>query len=65
MWFSGKRTLKNILGQVDEKVENYRTTLVRLREKFLDCAAITTEVTVLQMRRQLAEKSNQELEAGG
>jgi hypothetical protein len=61
--------LKNIRGQVDEKVENYRTTLVRLREKFLAYAAVTTEATVLQMwdgvRTQLAEKSNQELEAGG
>jgi NACHT domain len=41
--------LKNIRGKVDEKVENYRTTLVRLREKFLAYAAVTSEATVLQM----------------
>jgi hypothetical protein len=40
--------LKSIIGQVDEKVEDYRTTLVRLREDFLASAAITTELTVLE-----------------
>jgi hypothetical protein len=48
MWFSGKRTLKNIGGQVDKKVERYRTTLVQLRDNFLASAAVTTELTVLE-----------------
>jgi hypothetical protein len=52
MRFSGKRTLKNVVGQVDSKVENYRTTLVQLREKFLAYAAVTTEAAVFQMRDQ-------------
>jgi hypothetical protein len=40
--------LKNITGQVDEKVEVYRATLVRLRDNFLASAAVTTELTVLE-----------------
>jgi hypothetical protein len=47
MWFSGKRTLKYIVGQVDGKIEQYRTDLVRLRNNFLAHAIVTTEVAVL------------------
>jgi hypothetical protein len=50
MWFPGKRTLKNLSGQVDEKVEDYRSSLVRLREKLLAHATVITEATVLQTR---------------
>jgi hypothetical protein len=39
--------LKNIIGKVDEKIEQYRTTLARLREEFLAHATINTEVAVL------------------
>ena len=60
--------MKNIRGKADEKIEDYRTTLGRLQQKFLSCAAIITEVTVLQMRdninTQLGEMSNQISEAG-
>jgi hypothetical protein len=42
--------LKNIRGQVDGKIEHYRTILVRLRDDFLARAAVTTEVTVLRMQ---------------
>jgi hypothetical protein len=48
-WFVGKRALKNIFGPVDGKIEEYRTNLVRLRDGFLARAAVTTEVTVLEV----------------
>jgi hypothetical protein len=46
--FAGKRTWKNIRGQVDGKITQYRTILIRLRDDFLARAAVTTEVTVLR-----------------
>ena len=47
----GKRTLVNVgLGdQVGKKIEDLRTTLIELRKAFLDQAAITTEITALQI----------------
>jgi hypothetical protein len=48
MWFSGKRTLKSIVGQVDGKIEQYRADLVGLRKSFLARATVTTEVAVLE-----------------
>ena len=48
MSFSGKRTLKYIVGQVDGKIEQYRTNLIRLRDNFLARATVTTEVAVLE-----------------
>jgi hypothetical protein len=48
--FAGKRTWKNIRGQVDGKVTQYRTILIRLRDDFLARAAVTTEVTVLRIQ---------------
>jgi hypothetical protein len=47
IWFAGKRTLKNMVGQVDENIEQFRTNLIRLRDNFLTRAAVTTEVAVL------------------
>jgi hypothetical protein len=47
--FSGKRILKNTGGQVDKKIEDFRTTLLELHKSFLDEAAITTEITALQI----------------
>jgi hypothetical protein len=47
--FSGKRTLKNIVGQADRNVEDFRTTLLELNKAFLDEAAIVTEITALQI----------------
>ena len=44
--------MKNILGQVDEKIEDYRTALVRLRDNFLAFATINTEVAVLDVGAQ-------------
>ena len=42
--------MKNFGGKGDEKVEHYRTVLVQLRQRFLDRAAVTTEVTVPLMK---------------
>ena len=49
MWFSGKRILKNTGGQVDKKIEDFRTALLELRKTFLDEATMTTEITALQI----------------
>jgi hypothetical protein len=48
MWFAGKRVLKNIVGPVDETIEQHRSNLVLLRERFLARAAVITEVTVIE-----------------
>ena len=71
MSFSGKRTLKNFGGHVDEKVEDYRATLIQLRDKLLAHATVITEATVLQTRddmrkvgTRLMEMSNHALDAG-
>ena len=47
--FSGKRILKNTGGQVENKIEDFRTTLLELHNSFLDEGAITTEITALQI----------------
>jgi hypothetical protein len=47
--------LKNIFGQVDGEIENYRTTLIRLRDDFLALAAVTTEVAVLWMQHDVSK----------
>jgi hypothetical protein len=47
--FSGKRILKNILHDVNEKVQDYRTKLIRLRDNFHDRAAVITEAAVLDV----------------
>jgi hypothetical protein len=49
MRFSGKRILKNTGSQVDKKIEDFRTTLLELHKAFVDEAAITTEITALQI----------------
>ena len=49
MWFSGKRIFKNIGGERDMKIEDYRTTLFHLQDLFLNHATVTTEITALQI----------------
>ena len=49
MRFSGKRMLKKTGSQVDKNIEDFRTTLLELHRSFLDEAAITTEITALQI----------------
>ncbi len=41
--------LKNIGGKVNNQIEDFRTALLELRKAFLDQAAITTEITALQI----------------
>jgi hypothetical protein len=47
--FSGKRILKNTVGQIDKKIEDFRTTFLELHKAFVDEANITTEITALQI----------------
>ena len=49
MWFPGKRILKNTGSQVDGKIEDFRTTLLKLHTAFVDEAAVVTEITALQI----------------
>ena len=41
--------LKNIGGQVNKQIEDFRIAFLDLRKAFLDHAAITTEITALQI----------------
>jgi hypothetical protein len=47
--FSGKRILKNTVGQVDKKIEDFRTTFLELHNAFVAEATVTTEITALQI----------------
>ena len=49
LFFSGKRILKNASSEGDKKVEDFRATLLELHKCFLDEAAITAEITALQI----------------
>ena len=76
--FEGKRLLVNLGGKVGKQIGDLRTTLLELRKAFLDEAAITTEITALQIlddvgmlssrldgvATQLKWVSNQVLDAG-
>jgi hypothetical protein len=50
----GTRTWRNILGQVDDEIKQYRTTLIRLRDDFLARAIVTAEVTVLGVQNDVS-----------
>ena len=41
--------MKNVGGQVNKQIEDFRIALLDLRKAFLDHAAITTEITALQI----------------
>jgi hypothetical protein len=45
----GKRTLKNVVRQVDAKIDEYRTNLARLRDNFLAGTAVITGGAVLEL----------------
>ena len=49
MRFVGKRMLVNLGSQVGKQIGDLRTTLIELRKAFLEQAAITTEITALQI----------------
>jgi hypothetical protein len=57
MWFAGKRIFKN--GQGDSQIEDYRTTLFRLRDLFLNHSTVTTEITAFQILDDMGELSTQ------
>jgi len=46
---SGKRTLKNIGGGTEKKIEDLSAALVEHRRVFLDQATITTEIIAFQI----------------
>ena len=46
---SGKRTLKNMGGEVEKKIGRLFAALVEHRRAFLDQAVITTEITAFQI----------------
>ncbi len=41
--------LKNTGCQVNNQIEDFRTTLLKLQKDFMDEATITTEITALQI----------------
>ena len=57
--FSGKRTLKNLGGQVDKKIEDFRTALLKLHKAFVDEAAVITEITTFQILDDMGMISSQ------
>ena len=59
MLFSGKRTLKNIDGGPEKKINELSDVLVKRRKAFLDQATITTEITAFQILDDVAKISTQ------
>ncbi len=49
VWFSGKRTLKNLGGGATKEIEDLSAALVEHRRAFLDQAIVITEITVSQI----------------
>ena len=41
--------MKNIGSQFDKKIEDFRTALIKLRNAFIDEAAVITEITAFQI----------------
>ncbi len=64
MVFSGKRTLKNIVGGPEEKIKELSDVLVKRRKAFLDQATISTEITAFQILDDVAKISTQISYAG-
>jgi hypothetical protein len=57
--FSGKRTLKNIDGGQEKKINELSDVLVKRRKAFLDQATISTEITAFQILDDVAKISIQ------
>ena len=64
MLFSGKRTLKNIDGECEEKIKELSDVLVKRRKAFLDQSTISTEITAFQILDNVAKISTQISDAG-
>ena len=57
--FSGKRTLKNIDGGPEKKINELSDVLFKRRKAFLDQATISTEITAFQILDDVAKISTQ------
>ena len=64
MLFSGKRTLKNIDGEREEKIKELSDVLVKRRKAFLDQSLISTKITAFQILDDVAKISTQISDAG-
>ena len=64
MLFSGKRTLKNIVGGPEEKIKELSDVLIKRRTAFLEQATITTEITAFQILDDVAKISIQISDVG-
>ena len=64
MLFSGKRTLKNIDGEREEKIKELSDVLVKRRKAFLNQSLISTEITAFQILDDVAKISTQISDAG-
>jgi hypothetical protein len=59
MLFSGKRTLKNIDGGPEKKINELSDVFITRRKAFLDQATISTEITAFQILEDVAIISGQ------
>ena len=64
MLFLGKRTLGNIGGGPDKQIKKLSDVLVKRRTAFLDQAAISTQITVLEILDDVEKISTQLSNAG-
>jgi hypothetical protein len=59
MVFSGKRTLKNIDGGPEKKINELSDVLIKRRKAFLEQATISTEITAFQILDDVIKISTQ------
>jgi hypothetical protein len=59
MLFPGKRTLENIDGGPEKKINELSDVLTKRRKAFLDQATISTEITAFQILDDVAKISTQ------
>jgi hypothetical protein len=59
MLFSGKRTLKNIDGGPEKKINELSDVLITRRKAFLDQATISTQITAFQILEDVTIMSGQ------
>jgi hypothetical protein len=57
--FSGKRTLKNIGGGLEEKIKGLSDVLAKRRKAFLEQATISTQITAFQILDNVVKISTQ------
>ena len=64
MLFLGKRTLKNIDGEREEKIKKLSDVFVKQWKAFLNQSIISTEITAFQILDDVAKISTQISDAG-